>query len=131
MSFSESHSLTCIWTCFKVIIMFPSSPYMECHPFVTLTGFCTPLIDNSILTLYLTNNCQYNFLIYMKKFNVLYFIKCFYFYYHIMALLKLDYTCFIIKSLKCPTDAEILVAIRNMHLIKEFACLRPLIFFFA
>lgn len=61
-----------------------------------------------------------------------YFIKCFYFYYHIMALLKLDYTCFyIIKSLKCPTDAEILVAIRNMHLIKEFACLRPLIFFFA
>lgn len=58
-----------------------------------------------------------------------YFIKCFYFYYHIMALLKLDYTCFIIKSLKCPTDAEILVAIRNMHLIKEFACLRPLIFF--
>lgn len=62
-----------------------------------------------------------------------YFIKCFYFYYHIMALLKLDYvyTCFIIKSLKCPTDAEILVAIRNMHLIKEFASLRPLIFFFA
>lgn len=60
-----------------------------------------------------------------------YFIKCFYFYYHIMALLKLDYTCFIIKSLKRPTDAEILVAIRNMHLIKEFACLRPLIFFFA
>lgn len=126
MSFSESHSLTCIWTCFKVII-FPSSPYMECHPFVTLTGFCTPLIDNSILTLYLTNNCQYNFLIYMKKFNVL--------FYQIFLLLLLyhglDKTCFIIKSLKCPTDAEILVAIRNMHLIKEFACLRPLIFFFA
>lgn len=124
MSFSESHSLTCIWTCFKVI-MFPSSPYMECHPFVTLTGFCTPLIDNSILTLYLTNNCQYNFLIYMKKFNVL-------FYQMFLLLLSYhDYTCFIIKSLKCPTDAEILVAIRNMHLIKEFACLRPLIFFFA
>lgn len=60
-----------------------------------------------------------------------YFIKCFYFYYHIMALLKLELYMLYHKSLKCPTDAEILVAIRNMHLIKEFACLRPLIFFFA
>lgn len=59
-----------------------------------------------------------------------YFIKCFYFYYYIMVLFKLELYMFYYKLLKCFIDVEILVVIRNMYLIKEFVCFRLLIFFF-